>query len=47
MSTPVKDQRCRVDEAWVYAVSQYRMDPNPSKEMPLDQQLLSHVLRQR
>ena len=43
MSTPSKIKDAVSDEAWVYAVSQYRMDPNPSKEMPLDQQLLSYV----
>ena len=47
MSTPSKIKDAVSDEAWVYAVSQYRMDPNPSKEMPLDQQLLSYVFRQR
>jgi len=47
MSTPSKIKDAVSDEMWVYAVSQYRMDPNPSKEMPLDQQLLSYVFRKR
>ena len=35
------------DQMWAYACSQYRLDPSPNKEMPLDQQLLSYVYRTR
>jgi hypothetical protein len=35
------------DEMWAFACSQYRLDPSPNKEMPLDVQLLSYVYRVR
>tara|TARA_R100001463_G_scaffold47699_4_gene96733 strand:+ start:116 stop:508 length:393 start_codon:yes stop_codon:yes gene_type:complete len=45
MPKAVKD--AVTDEMWAYACSQYRLDPSPDKEMPLDQQLLSYVFRTR
>jgi len=47
MTMPTAIKRAVTDEMWAYACSQYRMDPSPNKDLPLDQQLLSYVYRLR
>ena len=47
MTMPTAIKRAVTDEMWAYACSQYRMDPSPSKDLPLDQLLLSYVYRVR
>ena len=47
MTMPTAVKRAVTDEMWAYACSQYRMDPSPSKDLPLDQLLLSYVYRVR
>jgi hypothetical protein len=47
MTMPTATKRAVTDEMWAYACSQYRMDPSPSKDLPLDQLLLSYVYRVR
>lgn len=47
MTLPSAIKRAVTDEMFAYACAQYRMDPSPNKELPLDQQLLSYVYRLR
>jgi len=47
MTMPTAVKRAVTDEMWAYACSQYRMDPSPNKDLPLDQLLLSYVYRVR
>lgn len=47
MTLPSAIKRTVTDEMFAYACAQYRMDPSPNKDLPLDQQLLSYVYRLR
>jgi len=47
MTIPSAIKRAVTDEMFVYACAQYRMDPSPNKDLPLDQQLLSYLYRLR
>ena len=47
MTMPSAIKRTVTDEMFAYACAQYRMDPSPNKDLPLDQQLLSYVYRLR
>lgn len=47
MTLPSAIKRAVTDEMFAYACAQYRMDPSPNKDLPLDQQLLSYLYRLR
>lgn len=47
MTLPSAIKRAVTDEMFAYACAQYRMDPSPNKDLPLDQQLLSYIYRLR
>lgn len=47
MTIPTAIKRTVTDEMFIYACSQYRMDPSPNKDLPLDQLLLSYLYRLR
>ena len=47
MTIPSAIKRAVTDEMFVYACSQYRMDPSPNKDLSLDQQLLAYLYRLR
>jgi len=47
MTLPASVKKTVTDEMFTYACLQYRLDPSPNKDLPLDQLLLSYVYRLR